>query len=373
MKYKILFSQVPPFILLFLFLSLNSRAQMPGTDKGIPEVPAFKLFLVGDAGEGDTTGAALLDLKAQLLANPNSAVIFLGDNCYLKSFFLLPVETGGFNGSKVAIRRMMSQLDILTGYKGFACFIPGNHDWWNHQNLKKGKNLLLAEQKFVEDTLRTFNALQNHEEGTFLPTNGSPGPVARVFNEGKIRIVFMDTYRLIMAEAGNNPEDSILLNTFFGELKRQLTEASERNEKIIMVGHHPIRSAGKHSKPLPFWQKLSKRFADSNTNYPPYHRMIVRLDSLLKEQHYPGIYYVSGHEHSLEYFYSDSMHYIVSGAGSKIDEVEIESCSADEQCLRWNEAGFFEIDFYGEKEKVLMYHRKDSRSDVQVQCVAGCK
>src|SRR5947207_12051458 len=85
--------------------------------------PTFKLFLIGDAGEGDTTGATLRDLKIQLLNNPNSAVIFLGDNCYLKPYFLLPIEVGGYNGSKVAKRRIMAQLNIVRDYKGFVYFV----------------------------------------------------------------------------------------------------------------------------------------------------------------------------------------------------------------------------------------------------------
>jgi len=43
------------------------------------------------------------------------------------------------------------------------------------------------------------------------------------------------------------------------------------------------------------------------------------------------------------------------------------------ECLKWNEMGFFEIAFYGRKETVLMYHRKDAHSELQVHCVAGCK
>src|SRR4051812_2066293 len=88
----------------------------------------FKLFLIGDAGEGDTTVATLRDLRIELLNNPNSAIIFLGDNCYVKLYLFLPLEVGGYDGSKLAQQRLMSQLNILRGYKGSAYFIPGNHD-----------------------------------------------------------------------------------------------------------------------------------------------------------------------------------------------------------------------------------------------------
>ncbi len=354
----------PVFLFFFYFASAQNT----------PPAPTFKLFLIGDAGEGDTTGATLYDLHLKLLANPNSAVVFLGDNCYVRSFFgLLKLEVGGFDGGKVARRRVMAQLNILRGYKGFAYFVPGNHDWWNHTNLKRGKKRLLAEELFIQDTLKRFTTLRNYKEGTFLPSQGDPGPVSRDFNDGKTRIIFIDTYRLIIEEGKKRHQDTLLLNSFYRELREQLADASKKKEKIIVVAHHPIHAKGSHSFPLVFWEKLMRRFADSNTNYPPYNRTAIRLDSLLKEHNHPDVYYVSGHEHSLEYFFNDSLHYIVSGAGSRIDNLQLESCQDATECLQWNEEGFFEIDFYGRYEKVLMYHRPSNDSEMKVICITGCE
>src|SRR5207247_58172 len=138
-------------------LMIHSNAQETAP---IPEKPTFKLFLIGDAGEGDTTGATLYDLHVKLLDNPNSAVVFLGDNCYVRSLWgLVKLEIGGFDGGKVARRRVMSQLNILRGYRGWAYFVPGNHDWWNHTNLKRGLKRLLSESRFIEDTLKKFTTL----------------------------------------------------------------------------------------------------------------------------------------------------------------------------------------------------------------------
>ena len=101
--------------------------------------------------------------------------------------------------------------------------------------------------------------------------------------------------------------------------------------------------------------------------------MATHLDSLLKEQNRPDIYYVAGHEHSLEYFYNDSLHYLVSGAGSKVDQVDYKETVNENEYFIWNEEGFFEIQFFGKFERVLMYHRKDHNSKIEVHCVAGCK
>ncbi len=106
------------------------------------EEPTFRLYLIGDAGEGDTSGPTLLDLQSQLYDNPKSAVVFLGDNCYKKMFFgLFDPEMKGFDGRKITKRRMMTQLNMLKDYKGYAYFIPGNHDWWNLIALKSGKKI----------------------------------------------------------------------------------------------------------------------------------------------------------------------------------------------------------------------------------------
>jgi hypothetical protein len=357
-------------IIVVICLSISSVCYSQATG-----IPSFKLYLVGDAGEGDSTGATLRDLHYKLLKDTNSAVIFLGDNCYLKTFLssLFDMEVGGFNNGKTARRRMMGQINILRGYKGSAYFIPGNHDWWNLISVKKGKRLLKKEQVFVEDTLRTFTLLKNHNAGTFLPSDGSPGPISLDFNGGKTRIIFIDSYRLIIEEGRKRKSAAAVLDTFYNSLKAQLKDATGKHEKIIVVAHHPVHAKGKHSGPLIFWERIIRRFGDNNPNYPPYNRMAVRLDSLLKEQHHPDIYYVSGHEHSLEYLYNDSLHYIISGAGSKVDKVNSESCENGFECLKFNEEGFFEIDFYGHKETVLMYHRKDDKSELEEHCVSGCK
>ena len=332
----------------------------------------FKLFLIGDAGEDDTTENTLLLLGKKLKENPNSAVVFLGDNCYRKAMYgILPLNVKGYDESKITKARIQSQLNILKDYKGYVYFIPGNHDWWNYTNLKLGKKVLLREEKYIESILKDYTTIKNHEN-TFIPDGGHPGPLSKEFNQDKTRIIFIDTYRMILAE-GDPKRDTLLLNSFYRNLKKQLNEAKAKKQKIIVVAHHPIHAKGKHSVPLSAWQSLVRRFADSNTNYPPYDRMATHLDSLLKEANRPDLFYVTGHEHSLEYFFTDSLHYIISGAGSKSDKVDLESCNDAGECLQWNIEGFFEIAFYGRKETVIMHYLKDKKSAPGEICVYGCK
>jgi hypothetical protein len=246
-----------PIFLLFFISALNAQ----NTEE---EKPTFRLFLIGDAGEDDSTEATLADLGKELKEDENSAVIFLGDNCYRKAMYgLLPFEVKGFDGSKIAKMRMMSQLNILKDYKGSAYFVPGNHDWWNYTNLKLGKKALLKQEIFVENTLK-HSSLRN-KENTFIPDNGEPGPVVREFNENRTRVIFIDTYRLILEEGGGRP-DTGFLGTFYRNVKRALWEGASKKQKIVVVAHHPIHAKGKHSVPLAAWESVVRRLADANTN-----------------------------------------------------------------------------------------------------------
>jgi len=329
------------------------------------------LYLIGDAGEDDSTEATLADLGIKLRENPNSAVVFLGDNCYRRAALgLLPINVKGYDGSKITKKRIISQLNILKDYEGYAYFIPGNHDWWNLTNIKKGKKALLLEENFIESTIKNFKSLKN-EGNIFIPSNGHPGPVIREFNNGKTRIIFADTYRLILEE-GEKKKDTVFLNTFYNNMKKALKAGIAKKQKIIVVAHHPIHAKGKHSIPLVAWQSAFRRFADSNTNYPPYNRMATRLDSLLKEEGRPDIFYVAGHEHSLEYFNNDSLRYLVSGAGSKVDHVDYKETVKENEYFIWNEEGFFEIQFFGRFDRVLIHHRKDLKSEMKIHCLTGC-
>lgn len=360
LKFKIISAGKSLFVIVFGFLfTINSLAQGPDS-------ASFSIFLIGDAGESDEAGDALLDLQARLKENSNGAVIFLGDNCYKKTMYgLIPLEIKGYDGSKLTKAKMMSQLNILRDYKGYAYMIPGNHDWWNVVNVKKGKKNLLKEQKFVEDTLRTFTSLQNYNTGTFLPSEGSAGPVFREVDENRIRLIFIDSYRLLLEESEDDP-DTIFLSKFYHDLDDQLSEASLKKKKVVVVAHHPIYSIGKHSQPMMRVEKLGKRFGTSNSNYPPYRKMNEKINALLKKYPQQELYYASGHEHSLEYFRRDGIHYIVSGSGSKEDEVDFTSHQTEDECVQWNEAGFFEIVLKGSAGKVLMYHRADEKTSLKV-------
>ena len=329
----------------------------------------FKLYLVGDAGEDEMTGETLDSVKSKLLHNPESAIIFMGDNCYKNTFFGLIPGYKGFDSSKITQRKIQSQLDILNGYKGSAFFVPGNHDWWNITYFNKGKRKLKMEESFIEAKLSKNNTIANPHE-TFLPKDGSPGPSSVELNNKKVRIVFIDTYWLILLGFKKNPSENFAIaNTFYHDLDSILELATEEHQTIIAVAHHPIYSTGK---------ALAKKFKNpyffgrpkqSFKTFPSYDSMTVKMIAIL--QKYPGIYYASGHIHALQFHAVNGVTYIISGSGSKTIKVKSDGTNrnqySENDCELWNEKGFFEMDLYKDYSPgVIMYHN-DGREKIQLK------
>jgi hypothetical protein len=325
---------------------------------------SFKIFLIGDAGDHEEAGEALTNIQKELINSPNSAVIFLGDNSYKNILGgIIPVGYKGFDSSHVTIEKVRSQLSMLDNYKGYAFFIPGNHDWWNRTNYEKGKPKLQMEESFIEENLKKNKNIAN-PDNTFLPKNGNYGPEFIDLSNGTIRIIFIDTYRIIQTGIKKNkiPEEEKI---FYDRLDSVIKEGYLMKEKIVVVAHHPVHVAGPYNKLLkhPY---LFSRIKASSPDFPSYKAMINKINAILIK--YPGIYYASGHAHTLQYFYTkDSIHYIISGAGSKekmLKESDIEKYNrslAPNEYLLWNSGGFFEIDFLGETTNTILYYDNGSK------------
>lgn len=330
----------------------------------------FSVFLAGDAGEDASSGTTLKNLGQQLLKHPNSAVVFLGDNCYKSGLWgILPYGYLGFDSSKLAQKKVLSQLDILTNYKGYAFFIPGNHDWWNLTKLDKGLPKLKMEESFIEANLRENKSIANSGE-TFFPKNGDAGPDFIDLANGSLRIIFVDTYRLIItAFKKEKTDDFPIEKIFYRRLDSLVRDSRARHQKLIVTGHHTLHAEGPNSKPLknPY---VFGRIKASNSSFPSASRMSGRIRAILRQ--YPGIYYACGHVHSLQYFFQeDKIHYIISGAGSKTVFVSKKNSTnikpgIGSEYLLWNVKGFFEINFAEDGDKIFLYYNNgEDKCEIQ--------
>ena len=310
---------------------------------------SFKLFLIGDTGEDICLESTMKNFLDTISLYPNSATVFLGDNCYkgLRK---------GFDSSKRTTKRLGAQLIGLDSakYEGSVYFIPGNHDWWNVTNMKKGKRHLKMEESYIENNLSKNQFIRN-KNNPFMPKNGNP--IADVdLNNDQLKLIFLDTQWLIVQKNENEK------SKVYSQLDSILKNAIARNQKILVVAHHPIYTIGKHSK-RHRWQ-FPKFWKDQDIHHPLYNDMRLRIENILCQKNYQ-IIYASGHDHLLEYFHKNSVEYIVSGAGSKSSPYNkkknfnpvINEGFSGKQFAKVNE-GYYEIDYTGNnngKVKAVVY------------------
>jgi hypothetical protein len=318
----------------------------------------FKLFLVGDAGEDELTGETLDSLKSELLGNPNSGVVFLGDNTYKKILLGLTEGFKGFDSSKVAQKKMLSQLSILNGYKGSAYFVPGNHDWWNLTNFNKGKRGLKMEESFIEANLAKNKTIAN-PDATFFPKNGNPGPATAELNRGKVKIIFIDTdWLILLGFKKTTPKANYDFEpVFYHRLDSTIASSVAAKQTVIVVAHHPVYATGKVLALKVKHPYLFPRVKQSFRDFPAAKAMAEKLEAIFEK--YPGIYYACGHIHALQYHYHNNVHYLISGAGSKTNKIKKKEAEAakctNQDCELWNQQGFFEIDFFADHNDIYMY------------------
>lgn len=321
--------------------------------------PTFKLFLIGDTGDDKVLDPTMEDFLDTISLYPNSAAIFLGDNCY-------KWPRKGFDSSAVTIKRLGAQLIGLENskYEGSVYFIPGNHDWWNVTKMRKGKRHLQMEESFIESSLSKNQFIRN-KNNPFMPMNGNP--IADVdLNDNQLKLIFLDTQWLIIQKNDNEKSKVYAL------LDSILISAISRNQKILVAAHHPIYTVGKHSKKRR-WQ-FPKFWKAQDIYHPLYHDMRTKIDTILRRKNYP-IIYASGHDHLLEYFHKDSVQYIVSGAGSKSGQYskcknqDLNPASGEDlsgnQMAKVNE-GYFEVDYTGKDVsiKVVLYEGNKPRKEL---------
>lgn len=349
--------------IVFLFITTICVAQQP----------EFKLFLVGDAGEDELPGEVLDSLHSKLVANPNSAVVFMGDNSYKDRMGFIP-SFRGFDSSKVTRGHILSQLAIVNNYKGSVYFVPGNHDWWNAANFKRGKHGLKMEESFVEVNLKKNKTIAN-PDSTFLPRDGMPGPTSVVLDNNRVRIVCIDTYWLISLGFRHVPAERLAIEAkFYHDLDSTLAYATSHNQTVFVVAHHPVYSDGlKKAGP---WKHpyFIMRYKQNRKDFPSYKAMIDKLTPMFEK--YPGVYFCSGHLHAMQYHVINNVHYIISGAGSKLHNMSgpeaTKPCEMD-NCNLWNEKGFFEVDVYSKAhQEVIMYH-DDGKKSCDLSQPGGCK
>ncbi|MEJ7768288.1 MAG: metallophosphoesterase [Chitinophagaceae bacterium] len=291
-----------------------------------------RIVLIGDAGQLTGGRQPELDLLKSIynLDDARTSLIYLGDNIY-------PAGLPSVKAKNYAIMQhiLQSQVEVVKGKKSQAFFIPGNHDW------KKGKKYGWEQVK------NQFNYIESLREDNihFVPENGCPGPVEiKLANE--IVLVVMDTQWWLhpFKKPGVSSDCKCkTTNDVISSLQDILFR--NRDKLLLFASHHPFRTNGKHGGyftwkqhlfpltdihpslyiPLPvigsIYPILRGMFGNiQDTRHPVYKRMVRSIDEVLKT--HPYSIRTAGHEHTLQLIRDEGQYYIVSGGGSKSDQVK---------------------------------------------------
>lgn len=285
------------------------------------------VYLIGDTGEPGFPEDNNLDYLRQICdaGTEKDVLIFLGDNLY----------PNGLPDKDDPVREKMEQkltesLDVMKAFKGRAIMIPGNHDWGNGS--KDGWHLLTNMQHFVDAYMG--------QETVFLPRNACPGPVEVELSK-EVLLVILDTqYFLHPWDKPGENESCDAQSTADALFQLDDILHENRHRHVIVAGHHPMYSYGQHGGRYSFRQhffpltdvnrKLWIPLPVLGSIYPLYRQLIgsrqdltnprykMIRNAMVKSFHQvEDLVYISGHEHSLQYISRDSLHYVISGAGSK--------------------------------------------------------
>lgn len=277
---------------------------------------AYTIYLLGDAGGSPPDGtAAPLRLLGSYLENeqPNSAVVFLGDNIYESG--LPPVTSPD---RELAEHRINEQIEILKEFPGQVVFIPGNHDWGG-EGMGGSVETLRRQEEYIEAALDSGNV--------FLPDNGFPGPVEVELSDDLL-LVALDTQWWLESVKTYGDTGQYELEQegeFLIELHYVLDQHEEKDK--IIVAHHPLFSISSHGGIIPLEGVMDpveffiRRFLGTPQDLSNHKYRRLRQGMLDIFSRHDGLIYAAGHDHNLQYFQHGNQHYIVSGSGSKLSPV----------------------------------------------------
>jgi hypothetical protein len=293
------------------------------------------IYLVGDAGEDDKPGRALLTLQKNIEADSLSTLIFLGDNAYPKGVNTKSLDTFSYPYLHPDAVKLHAQLSILKNYKGNVFFVSGNHDWKaqkKYHALRSIMNESLIIDAFIHDSTNIKN--KNQEESHFI---------ARKFNDSlffysvdlpsQICLIMFDSQFFLQSMKGvSRREKTKRMEKFASQVFTFAKEKSVAGYKIVFASHHPVYTNGNHSKfrqPLrflmnytPFWLLAKSgidRWLSQDIDQPLYREYRTIMMKYLID--FKNVFFVAGHDHNLQYITETDDHHVVSGAGSKRKEL----------------------------------------------------
>ncbi len=342
----------------------EENARLSSTEPSTNLALQHTVFLIGDAGDATDVEAnsAVKTLEKHLeQASENSSVLFLGDNIY-------PVGLSPKSKKEkraVGESHLDAQINILKNFAGQPIFIPGNHDWY-----KYGVKGLDRQERYLEKHINRNRGIEDDDDDNwgnyFLPDEGCSGPEIVEVNDKLIIVVIDSQWWLSNWDKVPNINDGCEIRTraaFAQAFKDAIRKNKEKN--IVVALHHPLYSNGIHGGktslknhifpleslihgfylPLPVLgtvaQGLRATIGSRQDIVNSFFRE-MREDLIDPAEEHGEFIFVSGHEHSLQYFQKRGQHFVISGAGSKNST----TTGGNQVSFAYGNEGFSKIDFY---------------------------
>lgn len=315
-----------------------------------------RIILIGDAGEpsvkdNEPVLVALNKIASEI--EDSTIVVFLGDNIYPVGL----TEIDDYNREEYE-RRINEQINSILNTNATGFFIPGNHDW--NRGSKDGLDYIKRQYEYIN--------LKGNQQVFFKPERGCPGP--EYFDCGNnLRIIFLDTQWWLQDIKQRSSETDECEHSSENDVLAELSDLIIDEDKFIIIcGHHPLNTFGKHGGqysvkthlfpltevnnylyvPLPIIGSLfvlikNMGISKQDISNPTYKKMVRSIESIIQNR--SGIVYASGHDHALQVLrgVKDNL-YLVSGAGI-YDLVDDYVGAGDETLFADNVPGFFILDF----------------------------
>jgi hypothetical protein len=284
------------------------------------------VFLVGDAGNARRESYPILTRLQQdvegwasrLERDSAVTVLFLGDNVY--PLGLSARDSPGFPGDSAIL---MDQVRLLAGpiarrrhAQGY--FVAGNHDWGLEDEFEGFVRLDRMEEFLRRARASTGAGVQ------LVPRAGSGGPYVLDLGES-IRLLMLDTAWWLLAGGVEGAKHAVVLDS----VEAAMRSAGDR--RVLLVAHHPLRTAGAHGGAFSFWKTLGVRYllvrsgaVLQDLTSVPYRDLERGLREIFTRTGAP-LASIGGHDHSLQLLRglepTDPAFTIISGSASKLSRV----------------------------------------------------
>lgn len=296
----------------------------------VEPVPAAEVvhtvLLLGDAGYAVDGGPVLREATRQASEAPErTTVAFLGDNVYPAG---IPADGPG---RVRAESYLAAQVEVARSSGARGIFVPGNHDWAN------GRPGGLAAIRRMGSFIRAYAG--GEADIRLYPDGGCPGPTVVPVGTAATVVALDTEWWFYDGEKPQGPDAGCAAATEGAVLDSLGAILGRVPAPIIVIGHHPIASTGRHGGyfgwkahlfplralakwlwiPLPgvgsFYPLLRRSgIIEQDLSSATYTRFRLAVDSVLT-MHGPLVY-AAGHEHNLQVMEGGAARYlIVSGAG----------------------------------------------------------